>query len=174
MEHTKKAFVGFEYSDVDVDSTQEALYADCYENFGWTLEGASASTSPTDTRLKFRRDRKLRSQPELNRLQRQFDGCAEELLHLDRSKGRKASAVAYGMGIGGAAFMAGSVFAITGGLIPLGIILAIPAFAGWGLPHLAYTALRKKKVAEVTPLMDHKEDELYEICQKASALLAQA
>ena len=174
MESTRKDknFVGFEYKDMTVSRAQEALYVDGYENFGWTLEGTASQYSPNAVSLKFKRDRKLRGNPELTRLQRQFDACAEDMRTLESSKGIQASALAYAIGIIGTAFMAGSVFAIIGGMIPLGIILAIPAFAGWVIPYPAYTMLRKKKTTQVTPMIDRKEDELYEICQKANALLA--
>lgn len=177
MESIKKdkSFVGFEYKDVDVNRAQEMMYADGYENFGWQYESTNPSvTSPMSVALKFKRDRKLRSNTELSRLQRQFDTCAQEMLALESSKGIQASAVAYVLGVLGTAFMAGSVFAIIGGMIPLGIILAIPAFAGWVVPYPAYSMIRRKKTAQVTPLIDSKEDELYEICKKASTLLASA
>lgn len=96
---------------------------------------------------------------------------ASEILSLESSKYIRASVVAYAVGISGTVFMAGSVFSITADkLIPC-IVLAIPAFIGWGLPYFLYRGIMKKKTAQVTPLIDQKYDELYAVCEKANCLL---
>lgn len=165
-------FVGYEYRDFTVKRNLSNLYADSLENFGWEAEGSSNIPGRPDcVQMKFRRDRKIRNKAELTRLQRQFEACVSELQSLEKSKYIKGSAAAYGIGVIGTAFMAGSVFAVTAGNIPLCIILAIPGFFGWILPYLCYRTLLKNKTAEVTPLMDQKYDEIYETCEKASALL---
>lgn len=84
----------------------------------------------------------------------------------------KASGMAYTIGVVGTAFMAGATFSYLGGMIPLCIILAVPAFVGWVIPYFIYNRLHMQKVAEVTPLIEAKYDELYEIFEKASGLLA--
>ena len=121
-----------------------------------------------------KRDRKIRNKPELTRLQRQFDAIVSEIVSLEASKRVKASIAAYVVGIIGTAFMAGSVFAITSGLLLPCIILAVPAFIGWLLPYFLYRSIEKKKTASVTPLIDSKYDELYTICERANGLLDQA
>jgi hypothetical protein len=109
---------------------------------------------------------------ELTRLQRQFESCVSEIENLGKSKVIAASAAAYGIGILGTAFMAGSVFSYLGGMLVLCILLAVPAFAGWVIPYLCFITIQKKKTAEIEPLIDKKYDELYEVCEKASSLLA--
>lgn len=126
---------------------------------------------PGSVTMKFKRDRKIRNKAELTRLQRQFDAVASDIVSLDSSKRIKASVVAYIVGIVGTAFMAGSVFSVTAGLILPCIILAIPAFIGWVLPYFLYRAIEKKKTMAVTPLIDFKYDEIYTVCEKANGLL---
>lgn len=121
--------------------------------------------------MKFKRDRKIRNKSELTRLQRQFDACVSEIQSLEFSKYRKASTVAYVIGVVGTAFMAGSVFAITLNMVVLCAILAVPGFLGWIIPYLCYRNISKKKTAEITPLIDQKYDELYAVCEKRNALL---
>lgn len=165
-------FVGFEYQDITIKRAMGSVYADGYENFGWTMEGTSNPPTKVDSvTLKFKRDRKIRNKAELTRLQRQFDACVSEIQSLDFSKYVKASAVAYGIGIIGTAFMAGSVFAVTSNMIALCVVLAVPGFIGWALPYLCYRKINQKKTEEIMPLIDQKYDELYAVCEKASGLL---
>lgn len=164
-------FVGYEYKEVTINRELEPIYTDGYENFGWTLDGTGVSLNPTTVTMKFKRDRKLRNKAELTRLQRQFDAYASEVVALEQSKHTTASIVAYVVGIIGAAFMAGSVFAFLAGMTTLMIVLAIPGFAGFIAPYFLFNQVRKNKIVQVTPLIDSKYDEIYSVCEKANALL---
>lgn len=171
--NNEKHFVGYEYKDITVKRSMEPVYADGYVHFGWSLEGITTPVQNVGAvTLKFKRDRKIRNKAELTRLQRQFDACATDIETLERSKVIAASAVAYVIGVIGTAFMAGSVFAYIHDLLPLSIILAVPGFAGWIAPYLCYCSISKKKTNRVTPLIDQKYDEIYEVCEKANGLLA--
>lgn len=170
---TNNDFVGYEYQDITVKRGMASVYADGYENFGWTAEGTSIpTTKPDSVVMKFKRDRKVRNKAELTRLQRQFDASVQEIQALEFSKYFKASVVAYIIGILGTAFMAGSVFAVTSNLITLCIVLAIPAFIGWILPYLFYRSISKKKTNQIMPQIDKKYDEIYSICEKANSLIS--
>ena len=152
--------------------SMESVYADGYTNFGWTLEGTSIPLqSFNSVTMKFKRDRKIRNKAELTRLQRQFEACAAEIERLEFSKIVGASTAAYVIGVVGTAFMAGSVFAHIAGMLPLSVFLAIPGFVGWILPYFCYLRLRTKKTEQVTPLIDQKYDEIYEVCEKAAGLV---
>ena len=169
---TKKYFIGYEYREITVDREMESVYADGYRNFGWILENASAPLiGLAGVTMKFKRDRRILNKAELTRLQRQFDSGIKEIMNMERSKASSASIVAFTVGVIGTAFMAGSVFAVVGGHIPLCIILAIPAFIGWILPYFLYNSTYAKKTTEVTPLIEGKYDELYEVCERANSLL---
>ncbi|MDF2985976.1 MAG: hypothetical protein K0R50_1486 [Eubacterium sp.] len=171
-ESKNEDFVGYEYKDITVKRNMEAVHADGYINFGWTLEGTSTPIqSVGSVTMKFKRDRRLHNKAELSRLQRQFDSCVAEIQRLEFSKSLRASAAAYVIGVIGTAFMAGSVFSYLAGMLPLSVILAIPGFAGWGLPYLCYSFIRARKTEEVVPLIDSRYDEIYEICEKANRLL---
>ncbi len=171
-------FIGYEYKNVTVKQEMESLYTDSYPNFGWELENTSVPSlggTPLglfQVTMKFKRDRKIRNKAELTRLQRQFDALANEILSLEQSKGIGASTAAYIIGIIGTAFMAGSVFAYLGGMLPLCIILAIPAFVGWVIPYFCFIKIRKNKTNTIGPIIDQKYDEIYVVCEKANDLLA--
>lgn len=186
----RDSFVGYEYRDIVVTRDMEALFADGYVHFGWelnsmmpTLSGimsavaapihAIVPAAPVSSRviLKFRRDRKIRNKAELTRLQRQFDSCVIEIAKLEKSKTSRASVIAFTMAIVGCAFMTGAVFAFLGGIVPLCIILAVPGFAGWIFPYFCFEHARKTRSAQVTPLIEQKYDEIYDICKRASVLL---
>ena len=70
--------------------------------------------------------------------------------------------------------MAGSVFAVTSGLIIVCVLLAIPAFLGWIAPYFLYRSIVRAKTKEITPLIDQKYEEIYTVCEKANALLNHA
>ena len=167
-------FIGYEYKDITVPRDMAPMYADGYASFGWAMEGSDVPAAPAvaDTvALKFKRDRKIRNKAELTRLQAQFETCAGEIISMRRSETTAASIAAYTVGILGCAFMAGSVFAYLGGLLPLCIVLAVPGFLGWLIPYFAYQKLKKDKTARLAPLIDQKYDEIYATGEKACGLL---
>lgn len=174
----ENSFIGYEYQDVTVKRSMASMIVDGYENFGWEVDSTGETVDNLTTVdkmvIKFKRDRKIRNKAELTRLQRNFDACMKDIESMENSKYLKSSAVAYGIGIIGTAFMAGSVFCITANMILPCIILAIPAFIGWVLPYFLYTSILKKKIIQITPLIDQKYDEIYTVCEKANALLDSA
>lgn len=168
-------YVGYEYANITVSKASEALYLDNYRSFGWALEsvstslgGASAGLFPVT--MKFKRDRRISNKAELVRLQRQFDALTREIMMLEQSKTTSAQVAGYGIGLVGTAFMAGSVFAFLGGMPVLCAVLAVPAFAGWGLSYLSYVKLRGSKTRKLDPIIGQKYDEMYDVCEKASSL----
>jgi hypothetical protein len=170
--NNRNNFIGYEYKDITVDREMESLYADGYQNFGWTIDSILAPPIAIGRVLmKFKRDRKIRNKAELTRLQRQFDACVNEIVGMEKSKGDSASIVAFTVGMIGTAFLAGATFSYLSGFVALCIILAIPGFIGWALPYYLYKATYAKKTSKVTPLIDSKYDEIYEICERANSLL---
>lgn len=165
-------FIGYEYLDITVKKTMQSVYADSFGSFGWIAEGIGEAVGKVDSVvMKFKRDRKIRNKAELTRLQRQFEACVAEIISMERSKKTKAAAIAYVVGVIGTAFMAGSVFAVNSGNIPLCVIFAILGVIGWIIPYLIFKSVSSKKTEEVNPLIDQKYDELYTVCKKANALL---
>lgn len=69
--------------------------------------------------------------------------------------------------------MAGSTFAVVHEtpIIWLCILLAIPGFIGWILPWFLYQRIRKKQTENLQPLIEAKQEEIYEICEKGNSLL---
>lgn len=174
-EYTRNSnnFVGYEYTEVTVEREMESVYADSYANFGWTLEETTPSLNGgLAVNLKFKRDRKIQNKAELNQLQRQFENCAKEIKKLDKSKTAGAKATAYSIGVVGMALMAGSVASYLVGNMPLSIILAIPSFIGWLTPYFYYRHIQAKKSTQSSPLIDQQYDAIYEVCEKANALLS--
>lgn len=172
MSDTLKDFVGYEYMEATVKRSMETLYADSYQNFGWQVEGSSPPEGkPDQVSLKLKRDRKLRNKAELTRLQRQFESCAHEVETLERSKTLTASIAAYAVGLTGTAFLGCAMFAYLNNLLPLMIVLAVPGFLGWILPYFCYQKVKQNKTAQVTPMIDQKQDEIYAVCEQASGLL---
>lgn len=63
--------------------------------------------------IQLKRDRKILNKAELTRLQRNFEACVSEIQTLHGRKTSVASVCSLILGVIGAAFMAGSTFAVT-------------------------------------------------------------
>lgn len=175
MEEKKKNnFIGYEYKELAVSTELASFYLDCYEAFGWEQdENFPIGNGIHTITLQLKRDRKIINKAELTRLQRNFEACIREIEQLEYSKTTAAKVWSMTVGMIGTAFMAGSVFAITHEppIIWLCILLAVPAFLGWILPYFLYRGIKEKRIQKVQPLIEAKQDEIYEICEKGHSLL---
>lgn len=173
-----KEFVGYEYKEISVPEYLSSLYLDAYPCFGWETD--SHLVEKKDEKIKsgyvdvrFKRDRKIINKAELTRLQRNFDGCIDELKTLERSKTAVPLAAALIIGIIGTVFMALSTFAVTAKVpnVLMCIIFAIPGFIGWILPIFIYRNMVSAKKRKLDPLIEQKYEEIYDICEKGNHLL---
>ncbi len=165
-------FIGYEYKEITVNQGQVSMYIDCYENFGWTVD-EKASGAHSGMILRMKRDRKIINRMELTRLQQNFEACANEISILEQSRTRVAAAWALTVGGIGTAFIAGSTFAVTHEppIIWLCIALAVPGLAGWVLPYFIYHYMVGRQAKKVQPLIEAKQNEIYEVCEKGHSLL---
>lgn len=169
----ENGFVGYEYQKVSVKSNEaKKLYIDNYKNFGWEFDGYDLSIHEgLKITMKFKRDRRILNKAELTRLQRQFDSGVKQIEKLEFSKAISASIIAYGIGVVGAGFTVGAVFAFIASMTVLGIILAIPALVGWILPYFLYNRTLQTKTEKIAPLIEQQYDEIYEVCEKGNRLI---
>ena len=174
MTGENKRFLSYEYKELCVNSDKASFYLDCYESFGWKAdESFPPKESGGKVTLRLKRDRKLVNKVELTRLQRNFEANMEEIQALERSKSSTARVWALSIALVGTSFMAGSVFAVTASPphIVLSILLAVPGFAGWAAPYFVCQRIREKKTRQVTPYIEAKTEEIYEMCEKGQSLL---
>ena len=172
MNENNNNFVGYEYTTVAVKDGLESMVVDGYTNFGWKPEGRDTTLGIFTSGLKFKRDRKIRNKAELSRLQREFDNHIKEIENLEDSKTSGAQIAALVIGVLGTVCMAGAMFSFLAEMIPLMIVLAVPAFIGWILPYFIYNSVRRKRATKVSALIETQYDSIYEICEKASGLSA--
>lgn len=168
---SERNFVAYEYTTLQVQRNELQEYKDCYRNFGWLPVEEAIGLSGI-VLLKLKRDRMLKNHAELGNLQRQAEAAFSAIGKLERTKTERASMVALGTGVLGTAFMAGSVFAVVAGNIPLCVVVGIPGLVGWGAAYLLYRKIMKSQIAQVSPLIDQQYEEIYRACEQASALLA--
>lgn len=170
----ESAFVGYEYKEIVVPNAQASMQIDCYECFGWELdENMNPAQSHGDITIRMKRNRKIINKMELTRLQHHFEACLNEIGALEKSKTSAATVWALVVAIIGTAFMAGSTFAVVHEppVIWLCILLAIPGFIGWILPYFIYQRLVRKNTRRIQPMIEAKQEEIYEICEKGNKLL---
>lgn len=167
-------FVGYEYKELSVKSDKVSFYIDGYRCFGWVADGnITPQKSGTQVIIKIKRDRKILNKVELTRLQRHFEGCVDEIKIFEKSKISAARIGSITIGLLGTVFMALSTFAVTNEppQILLCVLFAIPGFIGWGLPSFIYKAVLKRRTKKISPLIEQKYDEIYEICEKGNSLI---
>lgn len=170
----KNAFVAYEYRTVSVKKEMADLYMDCYQNFGWISDKAPVSTIGSRVvTIKFKRKRQILNKAELTRLQRHFDANVSEIIAMEQAKSEVATIISIAIGIVGCAFMAGSVFSITGNTSNyiLCSVLAVPGFISWIIPYFCYRWIQRRKTDKMNPLIEKKYEELYEVCEKANRLM---
>jgi len=166
---TSNKFIMNEYIDVNVKQNLVKLCCDCYKELGWDVINTSSSVDSVT--MKMQRNRKIKNRAALCDLQRKCEEAFTSIEKLERTKTSKAMAISLGIGIVGTASMAGSVFAYLASMIPLCIILAIPAFIGWALPYFLYKKIYNETSTKVNVMIDHNYDVIYNSCEKASHLL---
>ena len=173
-EKQQKNFVGYEYKEIVADSSRASFLLDGYENFGWEFDGKiQEKATRQKMTMHLKRNRKIVNKAELTRLQRNFEACVNEIDMLEKAKTSVAAMYAMTLGIIGTAFIAGATFAVTAQppYYVLCILLAIPGFLGWIFPYFVYKRIVKKQTEKLTPVIEEKYDEIYEICEKGNKLL---
>lgn len=175
-----RSFVGYEYKEIAAEGSKASFLLDGYENFGWEpdeniMENRRPGSLSHQNRvvIRLKRNRKIINKAELTRLQRNFEACVREIEMLEKAKTSAAMMWSLIVGLVGTAFIAGSTFAVTAQPphVLLCILLAIPGFLGWILPCFLYKRIVWKQTEKLTPLIEEKYDEIYEICEKGNKLL---
>ncbi len=178
MKEQGKNFIGYEYKEIVVESSQASFLLDGYECFGWELDEKLAENRDNPayqkkTVLRLKRNRKIINKMELTRLQRNFEACANEIQSLEKAKTSKATIWALVIAFIGTAFMAGATFAVTAPQphYILMTVLALPGILGWILPYFIYRKIVAKQTEKMNVLIETKYDEIYELCEKGNKLL---
>lgn len=164
----------YDYFKVTVNEDMLSQYMDGYGSFGWKPdENVQTEKGMGKATLHFKRERSILNKTELTRLQHHYEACMDEIRTLEESKQSVPTMVALTCGLTGCAFMTGSVFAITATppVIWLNILLAVPGFILWGAAYFGYKEARRRRVKKVTPLIENKYEEAYQVCVQADKLL---
>ena len=166
--------IGYDYMERIVSGGQAHQYLACYACFGWQLEGScSVEDAQQPVSLRMKRERKIMNKMELTRLQRHFEACVRELRLLEQSRDGAATAVALTSGFTGLLFAAGAVFLSfrSSMLRWVSVLLSLPALACMALAYPLYSRIRRRSARRVEPLVEAKQKEIYEICQRGRSLL---
>lgn len=118
--------------------------------------------------LHYVRDRNILNKTELIRLQRQFEDCMEQIQTMQRRADSIPQATALAAGPVGAAFIAGSVFAVTAStpIIWLTVLLTIPGFALRGAAYPICHKAQQRQRDRLLPIIDAKYEEAAQTAEK--------
>lgn len=180
-----KEFVAYEYLSINVKSSKETLYIDCYENMGWKLTNQTALVDSEDyyvnnsnlnddklINLKFKRDRRIKNKVELQLLQKKMEEALKEIERLERESFVKGAIKSMTLGSIGTIFLAISVFAIVAEtpLYVLSVLTGIPGIIGWIVPYFVFLK-EKRKVEDINKsLIEEQYNTLYDNCEKGKKL----
>jgi hypothetical protein len=167
------AFTAYEYASVRAPREFDSLYRDTYEAFGWSVENEQ-SVAPGQVgavTLKLRRDRRIRNRQMVQSLQRRAEGSLSAIVRLERSKRTLAMSVAILVGIIGCGFLAGSIFAMEGGITAGSIVLGGIGLLCWLAGFLAHVGVRTVRTTRVAPAIDREFETLYAAGERAAELL---
>ena len=163
-------FTAYEYTSVTVRDNSVSLYKDCYNNFGWMLEGAFATLGGTS--LQFKRNRKINNRAEICHLQQKCVNALQAIEKLEDNKSTSATSISLLAGLIGTAFVGGATFCYLGSFIIPCVLLAIPGFAVWSISYFLYKKVKAKSIEKILPQIDSQYDMIYESCSRANALMA--
>lgn len=184
-----KDFVAYEYLSTNVTSDKEALYVDCYENFGWKLTSSNSNYGLVDkedyyinnsnlndnklVNLKFKRDRKIPNKAKIISLQKKCENGLKELARLEKEPKSKGSFYAVISAIIGTIFLAISVFAITATnpIYVLSVITGIIGLVCWFISYPIYNQIKIKQEEINTSLIEEQYNVIYDSCEQAQKLL---
>lgn len=127
--------------------------------------------SRTKVEIRLKRDRKIQNKNDLNHLQISLEGTLNEMEHVEATKSLHASVAAYLIALAGTVCMGFSMFSYLGANLIACIGFAVPAFIGWILPFFVYSAMKSRREQEVRQIVEHKFEEVDEICRKAHELI---
>jgi hypothetical protein len=161
--------VSYEYTTIRVERAKEPLHREVHESFGRVLDGRVQAGETVILELK--RDRRIRNRPVVAELQRTAEEALASIERLEQSKTATASAVAWSVGLAGAAFFAGAVFSLNAGLVPLFLFLGFHGLLFWAAPYFLHTRLRNRRTAKVAPLIDREYEALHATAERARGFL---
>jgi len=183
-------FVAYEYKNITVKRDYATIYTDCLSNFGWTLVDeyeygfqpilsllpTYTSINPVDEQdvvsLKFKRDRRINSKQEVNRLERECEEALSSIGSIERKNNAFTMGISLGAGIVGTAVLGFAAYSFLSANIVIGVALSVIGFAGWGIGFFANRRMGRKKATQTESLIQERLDVAYGACEQAYAMLA--
>ena len=185
------SFVAYEYKSITVKRDAVTFCTDCLSNFGWVqVEEHEQGFQPTATiavpyapvpdltdendrvSLKFKRNRRIGSEPELNKLESQCEEALASIRKLERRSHAYTMGISLGTGLIGTALLGIAVYGFISSNIVLGVIFSALGIAGWGVGFFSNLKARRKKAIKTEPLIQEQLDIAYSACEQAHAFLA--
>ena len=197
----KENFVAYEYKTINATRDSAGMHIDCMENFGWSLVeddgydvqtllanlnpvnlgrniagvaqtfGETADIAPAMT-LKFKRDRRIENKQQLDKLEREYEEALSAINRVERKNSAQTMGVSLGTGIIGAVFVGLSVYNFVSSNIALGVVFAVIGAIGWAIGFFSNKKVGNKKSVQAEPYIQEQLNIVYNICEKAHALLA--
>lgn len=183
-----KEHIQYEYLSINVKSKQEPMIMDTYENFGWKVISSSALTDKEDyyinntgingeklVNIKFKRDRKIKNKDKLNILQRKCEETFKKIDKLEKEPNMKGTIYSLCIAMLGCAFLAVSVFIISGNAelkdyvisMPIGIV----GLVCWILSYFKYVKTKRKIEEKNHTPIENLHEEIYTACEEAQKLI---
>ncbi len=173
MNNKENTYKDYEYMKVRVLEKDYSAYIDGYKNFGWFKdENVIDINEGLYVIIALKRDRRILNKVELTRLQQNFEDCMKQIERLHKYINIPATILASLTGMSGVLFMMGAVwmFCDIHRINPVNILLACIGIFCQVMALYVYKKIYLLRYVKINPLIEIKQDELYEICNKGRKL----
>ena len=162
-------FTMYEYKSVVVPKNLDSLYADCHGAFGWQATNVVNSLVSLDkVTLSFKRNRSIKNNIELNKLQAQLDAALLNLKTIQAEMDGVGFVPALTVGILSALVLGGGMsLCLKADQMVLGVIVGLIGLAGCAFPYFINKRLREKTADRFRIAKDEQYDLIGHICQQA-------
>lgn len=165
---------GFEYEHQEFSVKRAAahLYIGFFRELGWELEQADFSVFPVDIlTLRFCRPRSSSRNPELTKLQWEFESAVGEIEAIEDSRARGASRVSIAIGLFGALLTIAALVLGLCGSPELALTALSLGLIGCVLALFTYVMILRKETTDTEALTWKKYEDAYLIRKKAADLV---
>jgi hypothetical protein len=160
----------YEYLTVAVPKGKGELYRDTYRSLGWTsLDDAVAGNRLRSLHLK--RDRRLRGDVELRRLEADATAALERIESLERSRTTLAAFTGWFIGGIGTAMLAYSLLTMQHDTSFLVYLLGLGGIVEWAISPLLYRVVRGMRTRQAKPKIAQQYDLVYAATEHAHRLV---
>jgi len=163
----------YEYKTVVAPKNLESLYMDSYGAFGWEQTSVgNAFVSVDQVSLALKRNRSLKNNIELTKMQTQLEGAFQNLKTIQAESNEVGVAQALTVGVLAALVLGvGMSLCMETDQLALGVIVGLIGLVGCATPYFIYRKIRGRSADRFSLATEEQYDRICHICAQAQAFI---